>query len=127
MPLSTQHDVQRHICVQGLARCCQALCMGCVLGWCLRTPCPSAGTGGGLQVTYLPVKSDGLIDMQQLKDAIRPETAIVSIMMVNNEIGAATVTALPSHTPRCGSCPVAWPHGMHTPCAFRSAQSLQMA
>lgn len=47
------------------------------------------------QVTYLPVKSDGLIDMQQLKDAIRPETALVSIMMVNNEIGehpAALVT-----------------------------------
>lgn len=42
-----------------------------------------------MQVTYLPVKSDGLIDMQQLRDAIRPETVMVSIMMVNNEIGAA--------------------------------------
>jgi cysteine desulfurase len=41
----------------------------------------------GFEVTYLPVKSDGLIDMQQLRDAIRPETVLVSIMMVNNEIG----------------------------------------
>ena len=39
------------------------------------------------QLTYLPVKPDGLIDMQQLRDAIRPETALVSIMLVNNEIG----------------------------------------
>jgi cysteine desulfurase len=40
-----------------------------------------------LQVTYLPVKSDGLVDLDLLRDAIRPETALVSIMMVNNEIG----------------------------------------
>lgn len=41
----------------------------------------------GFEVTYLPVQSDGLIDLKQLEDAIRPETSIVSIMMVNNEIG----------------------------------------
>ncbi|KAF2182057.1 cysteine desulfurase [Zopfia rhizophila CBS 207.26] len=41
----------------------------------------------GCQVTYLPVQSNGLIDMAQLEAAIRPETAIVSIMTVNNEIG----------------------------------------
>ena len=39
------------------------------------------------QVTYLPVKSDGLIDMAQLEAAIRPDTALVSVMHVNNEIG----------------------------------------
>lgn len=38
-------------------------------------------------VTYLPVNSKGLIDLKQLEDAIRPETALVSIMAVNNEIG----------------------------------------
>ncbi|KAI1762044.1 cysteine desulfurase [Hypoxylon sp. FL1150] len=41
----------------------------------------------GYDVTYLPVKSNGLIDMTELEAAIRPETAIVSIMAVNNEIG----------------------------------------
>src|ERR1700709_228544 len=41
----------------------------------------------GFDVTYLPVKSSGLIDMAELEAAIRPETALVSIMSVNNEIG----------------------------------------
>ncbi|KAK0719582.1 pyridoxal phosphate-dependent transferase [Lasiosphaeris hirsuta] len=41
----------------------------------------------GFEVTYLPVISSGLIDLEKLKAAIRPETAIVSIMAVNNEIG----------------------------------------
>ncbi len=42
----------------------------------------------GWDVTYLPVKKDGLIDLDQLREAIRPDTAIVSVMYVNNEIGA---------------------------------------
>lgn len=41
----------------------------------------------GFEVTYLPVKKNGMIDLQQLTDAIRPDTALVSIMAVNNEIG----------------------------------------
>jgi cysteine desulfurase len=41
----------------------------------------------GFEITYLPVQSNGLIDMAQLEAAIRPETALVSIMTVNNEIG----------------------------------------
>lgn len=41
----------------------------------------------GFEVTYLPVQSNGLIDIKQLEAEIRPDTAIVSVMFVNNEIG----------------------------------------
>lgn len=41
----------------------------------------------GFEVTYLPVQSNGLIDLEQLKAEIRPDTAMVSVMFVNNEIG----------------------------------------
>lgn len=41
----------------------------------------------GFAVTYLPVQTSGLIDLDQLRQAIRPETVLVSIMAVNNEIG----------------------------------------
>ncbi|KAL6222754.1 hypothetical protein ACLB2K_006145 [Fragaria x ananassa] len=41
----------------------------------------------GFEITYLPVKPDGLIDLDQLRAAIRPDTGLVSVMAVNNEIG----------------------------------------
>jgi cysteine desulfurase len=41
----------------------------------------------GWEVTYLGVGNDGLIDLKQLEAAIRPDTAVVSVMHVNNEIG----------------------------------------
>ena len=41
----------------------------------------------GFEATYLDVKTDGLIDMQVFKAALRPDTILVSVMMVNNEIG----------------------------------------
>lgn len=41
----------------------------------------------GYEVTYLDVESDGLINLETFKQAIRPETILVSVMHVNNEIG----------------------------------------
>ena len=41
----------------------------------------------GFEVTYLDVRPDGLLDLDVLKAAIRPDTIIVSVMFVNNEIG----------------------------------------
>ena len=41
----------------------------------------------GYRVTYLPVQPDGLIDLNQLKDAITDKTILVTIMAANNEIG----------------------------------------
>jgi cysteine desulfurase len=41
----------------------------------------------GFKVTYLPVKENGIIDLDVLKSAITDKTALVSIMAVNNEIG----------------------------------------
>ena len=41
----------------------------------------------GFEITYLPVNSDGLIDLAELERAIRPDTILVSVMAANNEIG----------------------------------------
>uniref|UniRef100_A0A5F9CSC4 Cysteine desulfurase n=1 Tax=Oryctolagus cuniculus TaxID=9986 RepID=A0A5F9CSC4_RABIT len=41
----------------------------------------------GFKVTYLPVQKSGIIDLQELEAAIQPDTSLVSVMTVNNEIG----------------------------------------
>src|SRR6195256_2671968 len=41
----------------------------------------------GFDVTYLDPEPDGLLDLEKFKAAIRPDTIVVSIMLVNNEIG----------------------------------------
>ncbi len=43
--------------------------------------------GKGFDITYLPVKSDGLIDLKELENAITDKTLLISIMGVHNEIG----------------------------------------
>jgi len=41
----------------------------------------------GFEVTYLGVHQNGILDLEELKAAMRPDTSIVSVMHVNNEIG----------------------------------------
>jgi cysteine desulfurase len=41
----------------------------------------------GFEVTYLDVQENGLLDLQQVKASIRPDTVLLSVMFVNNEIG----------------------------------------
>jgi cysteine desulfurase len=41
----------------------------------------------GFEVTYLEVQEDGMLDMAKLEAALRPDTTLVSVMYVNNEIG----------------------------------------
>lgn len=41
----------------------------------------------GFKVTYLPVQKSGIIDLKHLENEINPETVLVSIMAINNEIG----------------------------------------
>lgn len=47
----------------------------------------------GFEITYLPVNEEGLITPQQVADAIREDTALVTIMYANNEIG--TILPIP--------------------------------
>ena len=44
-------------------------------------------TGISYNVTYLPVDADGFVTVQQVENALRPDTVLVSVMAANNEIG----------------------------------------
>ncbi|MFN8954394.1 MAG: IscS subfamily cysteine desulfurase [Burkholderiales bacterium] len=49
----------------------------------------------GFEVTYMDVQADGLLNLDALKAAIRPDTILISVMFVNNEIGVIQdVTAI---------------------------------
>ena len=41
----------------------------------------------GVDVTYVPVSREGIVDPEDLREAIRPETVLLSVMLANNEIG----------------------------------------
>ena len=44
--------------------------------------------GKGTELTILPVSRDGLVNPEDVRAAIRPETVLISVMLANNEIGA---------------------------------------
>ncbi len=49
----------------------------------------------GFEVTYLDVEEDGLLDLNKFKDALRPDTILAAVMLVNNEIGVVQdITAI---------------------------------
>lgn len=54
---------------------------------CVLASCRRLQVEDGWDITYLPVDTDGLVDLAELEAAIRPDTAMVSVMYVNNEIG----------------------------------------
>jgi cysteine desulfurase len=41
----------------------------------------------GMEITYLPVKADGSVDLDELEKAIQPNTALIAVMYANNETG----------------------------------------
>lgn len=47
----------------------------------------------GVAVTYLPVSREGLIDLNELRKAIRPDTVLITIMHANNELGTVQTLA----------------------------------
>ncbi len=68
-------------------------------------PCAWLTTHCQVEVTYLQPGSDGLIQPQQVADALRDDTVLVSLMVVNNELGTVTdiaaIAALLKDHPAC--------------------------
>src|SRR5512139_3440099 len=53
----------------------------------------------GFEATYLNVKENGLLDLDEFRAAIRPDTVLASVMAVNNEIGVIQDLAAVPHQP----------------------------
>ena len=64
----------------------------------------------GFEITYLPVNHQGHIDLEQLKDSLRSETILVSVMYVNNEVGSVEPVEknLPRYFISCRCDPSLW-------------------
>lgn len=54
---------------------------------CIQETCKKLESNSDMDITYLCPKSNGLIDLKELEEAITPNTLMISIMGVNNEIG----------------------------------------
>src|SRR5262249_19662339 len=68
-PGATKHVITTNIEHEAVLNTCQAL------------------EKEGVAVTYLPVNREGLLTVDQVEDALRPHTALISVMHANNELG----------------------------------------
>src|SRR5262249_38855518 len=68
-PGATKHVITTNIEHEAVLNTCQAL------------------EKEGIAVTYLPVNSDGVITVDQVEEAIRPHTVLITVMHANNELG----------------------------------------
>ena len=52
-----------------------------------------------MAITYLPVDRDGLINLAELHDTLRPETILITVMHANNELGTVQPLAKSASSP----------------------------
>jgi cysteine desulfurase len=71
-PGATKHVITTQIEHEAVLNACQSL---------------EKDSGGSIEGSYLPVDSNGLVDPESVRDAIRPQTALITIMHANNELG----------------------------------------
>jgi cysteine desulfurase len=76
---TTKHVVTTQIEHEAVLNACQAL---------EKDAAASGARKEETAVTYLPVDSNALIDLDELRNAIRPQTTLITIMHANNELGA---------------------------------------
>jgi cysteine desulfurase len=77
-PGATKHIITTQIEHEAVLNACQAL---------EKEGGTAAGDRKAIEVTYLPVDANGLVDPESLRDAIRPQTALITVMHANNELG----------------------------------------
>lgn len=71
-PGATKHVITSQIEHEAVLNACQSL---------------EKDSGGTIEVTYTPVDKNGLVDPEAVRDAIRPHTALITVMHANNELG----------------------------------------
>ena len=81
-PGATKHIITTQIEHEAVLNACQALEVAAVSG-----ARDEGAAHGKIEVTYLPVHSNGLVDPEAVREAIRPQTALITVMHANNELG----------------------------------------
>jgi cysteine desulfurase len=81
-PGATKHIITTQIEHEAVLNACQAFGVSAVSG-----ARDEGAAHGQIEVTYLPVDSNGLVDPEGVRDAIRPQTALITVMHANNELG----------------------------------------